>query len=196
MDVGDAMAHVMVAHIFRPSSADRSASVQLQCHNEIQLKHKWKFMQITWWVIVGGLEADEGLFRPRWFSLTIAEPLLVLWRPAPCELCPPPKKPPRCCCGWPLWPPGTEKSWITSSGEMTFFLRWFELTFLLFLAEDDALDGTCFWSFAILLLLFIALLLLLYDAAVTELLLFKLALVAWILFVECKANGDWTELLL
>lgn len=85
---------------------------------------------------------------------------------------------------------------------MIFFLRWFEeLTCLLFLAEAGALDGICFWwSFAIaLLLLFIALLLLLlYDeeAAVTELLLFKLALDAWILFVECKANGDWTELLL
>ena len=80
---------------------------------------------------------------------------------------------------------------------MTFFFRWFELTCLLFLAEAGAPDGICF-SFAILLLLFIALLLLLYDeeAAVTELLLFKLALEAWILFVECKAKGDWTELLL
>lgn len=78
---------------------------------------------------------------------------------------------------------------------MTFFLRWFELTFLLILADE--LDGICFWSFTILLLLFIALLLLLlYDADVTELLLFKLAFVAWMLFVECKANGDWTELLL
>ena len=75
---------------------------------------------------------------------------------------------------------------------MTFFLRWLELTFLLFLADDDdGLDGMCFWSLTILLVL-----LLLYDAAVTELLLFKFALVAWILFVECKANGDWTELLL
>lgn len=79
---------------------------------------------------------------------------------------------------------------------MTFFLRWFELTDLLFRADDDELDGIFLWSFAILLLLFIALLLLLYEAAVTELLLFKLALDAWILFVECKANGDWTELLL
>lgn len=80
---------------------------------------------------------------------------------------------------------------------MIFFLRWLELTFLLFRADEDGLDGTCFWSLTILLLLFIALLLLLlYDAAETELLLFKLALVAWILFVECKASGDWTELLL
>jgi hypothetical protein len=47
-------------------------------------------------------------------------------------------------------------------------------------------------------LLFIALLLLLYDeeAAVTELLLFMPALDVWMLLVECKAKGDWTELLL